>query len=124
MNRKVSILWIIIPLLIIVLSSFGVYDAYKAIKDDLNASIDENKQLIEQSKKIEDSLIKQAENERYYSDLLREENDKLQKRNNSLYYQLKRRNAQVFVIDTAFISNARRISESSSRFYKRNDTIR
>ena len=124
MNRKIPI-WIpIIIVLLFILSGFGGNHLYKQLKKELQEQIEDNKLIIEQSQKTQDSLISIAAQERNYADRLRSDNEQLTRRNNSLYYQLQRRNAQVFIIDTTFISNARRISESSDRFYQRNDTIR
>lgn len=125
MNRKIPI-WkpIVIALFILLSGFFSGNHFYKQLKKELQEQIEDNKLIIEQSQKTQDSLISIAAQERNYADRLRSDNEQLTRRNNSLYYQLKRRNAQVFIIDTTFISNARRISESSDRFYQRNDTIR
>ena len=124
MNRKIPI-WIpIIIVLLFILSGFGGNHFYKQLKKELQEQIEDNKLIIEQSQKTQDSLIIIADQERNYADRLRSDNEQLTRRNNSLYYQLQRRNAQVFIIDTSFIYNARRINSSVNRFNKENDTIR
>lgn len=101
---------------------------YKWHKKQLNNIIEshilEKDSLIKSSLKREDSLIELAQIQRNYTDELREQTDQLQSRNNSLYYELQKRNKRVFLIDNDFMSNARRISDGVNRFYKSNDSIR
>lgn len=101
---------------------------YKWHKKQLNNIIEshilEKDSLIKSSLKREDSLIKLSTLQIDYTNQLREQTDQLQSRNNSLYYELQKRNKRVFIIDNDFMSNARRISDGVNRFYKSRDTLR
>tara|TARA_R110000823_G_scaffold306482_2_gene428913 strand:- start:316 stop:705 length:390 start_codon:yes stop_codon:yes gene_type:complete len=96
----------------------GVY------KDVLERFKKKNDSLILVHQKRTDSLITIADQTYIYADEIIQENDLLRNRNNRLNYENKQKAKSLRVIDTIFISNARRISNSTDRFYKENDSIR
>ena len=110
--------------LFLICSGFGgnyFKNEYDTLIDDLKR---QNESIFNASVKTKDSLLEITQNQKLFSDNLRDQNNALQSRNNNLYYELQKRNKQIFVIDTSFILNANRISNSTDRFYKRNDSIR
>lgn len=125
-GNKTVPLWAVLVLLAIILLSAGFTGNHysKAFKEEMQNQIDQNKAEIKQSKKREDSLIKSSEDQKFLADQLRIDNEKLQLQNNNLYYELQKRNKQIFVMDPDFMSNAKRLAEGSHRFYQQNDSIR
>tara|TARA_R100001480_G_scaffold151669_2_gene153148 strand:+ start:24 stop:398 length:375 start_codon:yes stop_codon:yes gene_type:complete len=124
MNRKAPI-WIPITIALIFLVSGGFSGNYfLEYKKEVEEKIRKNDSIYAVRELKIDSLINISEQEEAFSNKLRLETERLRIINNNIYYELKNRKAEVFIIDTAFISNARRISESSHRFYRSNDSIR
>lgn len=125
MNRKIPI-WILfsIVLLLLISGGFGGNYFYKNYKDEIKREKKVQDSILNLSRIKEDSLISNIKDLHKYTNELRAENDKLHSRNNNLYYELKKRNQQVFIIDSDFMSNAKRIKSSTDRFYKANDTIK
>ena len=125
MKYKVPLWAVLVLVLVIVLSGvFGGNYFYKDYKEQLQREQQKIDSLYNVSKKREDSLMRITQEQKEFADGLRRRNNELRYANNNLYNELKKRNRQIFVIDTAFMSNARRISKSTDRFYKANDTIR
>lgn len=93
------------------------------------------KGFLKQTEKREDSLIANSQfkqdsliviiskGETKY-DAQQQQINYLEQQNRYLYATIKKREASNRVVDTSFIVNAKRISESSNRFYQKNDTTR
>ena len=125
MKRQVS-LWIVLAVVCILLLVNGIGGTYfyRDFKKQIQDNQKENEALIKASEAREDSLTGLVDQQKHQADVLRHANDQLQQQNNSLYYELKKRRKNLFIVDSDFMSNARRISESTDRFYKANDTLR
>lgn len=101
----------------------------------LRGSDDAGKEFIEEEIRKRDSIAKIKEVQfdsvvdlanylENQADYMRDENDQLRRRNRNLIHQVNEKAKTLRVIDSDFMRNARRISNSSSRFYKPNDSIR
>ena len=110
-----------VVLLIILFSGNKGLNMYDNLIDRFNATQDS---LMEDSIYKQDSLNKIIEqgkgNAIYWEDKWKSSEIK----NWRLNEKIKKMEISLNVVDTVFISNAKRISRSSDRFYKTNDTIR
>jgi len=110
-----------VVLLIILFSGNKGLNMYDNLIDRFNATQDS---LMEDSVYKQDSLNKIIEqgkgNAIYWEDKWKSSEIK----NWRLNEKIKKMEISLNVVDTVFISNAKRISRSSDRFYKTNDTIR
>jgi hypothetical protein len=110
-----------VVLLIILFSGNKGLNMYDNLIDRFNATQDS---LMENSVYKQDSLNKIIEqgkgNAIYWEDKWKSSEIK----NWRLNEKIKKMEISLNVVDTVFISNAKRISRSSDRFYKTNDTIR
>lgn len=110
-------------LLAIMFGSFkgGKYRSDKFWEREMKQE-EEEKALIEKER---DSFYGLYESTIEQADLIRFENDDLRRRNEQLYYEIRKKAREIIVYrDTAFMSNARYISNSTDRFYKAGDSIR
>lgn len=125
MKRQIP-LWVILVVVAILLVANGIGGAYfyKDFKKQIQEHQKENELQIKASEVREDSLTGLIDQQKQQADVLRNANERLQQQNNSLYYELKKRRKNLFIVDSDFMSNARRLSESTDRFYKSNDSIR
>ena len=125
-KQRKRLIFIFSGVILVILMSGGFAGNHyrKAFKKQINKEISQKDSIISASKIKEDSLIQLSTIQIDYADQIREQNDQLQLRNNNLYYELKKRNKQVFIIDTSFVVNANRISNRVNRFQERKDTLR
>lgn len=125
MKRQIP-LWVVLVVVAILLVANGIGGTYfyKDFKKQIQEQQKENEMQIKASEVREDSLTGLIDQQKQQADVLRNANERLQQQNNSLYYELKKRRKNLFIVDSDFMSNARRLSESTDRFYKANDTIR
>lgn len=124
LRKRLLIVFGAILLIILISGGFTGNHYRKAYKAAIKKQVQKNDSIIQSSLKKEDSLIQLAQLQINYTDQLREENDQLYLRNDNLYNELRKRNEKVFIIDTDFMSNARRISDGVHRFYTSRDTLR
>lgn len=124
--KKQIPLWVVLAfgLIIIVGSGFTGNYFYRQLENELNSQIETKEEELKQSRKKVDSLNDLSDEYKSTADELRNTANRLQTVNNNLYYELQKRKKNAFVLDSDFVSNAKRIAESSNRFYKENDTIR
>jgi len=125
-NKQTALKMLPWALLGIILLTSGV-GAGKGWKYHKNALKAKNKQFDSIQKLGEERVLLYLDSMTYFQNRASEKDEEiysLRQNNYRLYEDLKKREAQLHVIDTSFMVNAKRITRSTDRFYLSNNDPR
>tara|TARA_R110000803_G_scaffold78075_5_gene143159 strand:+ start:5698 stop:6105 length:408 start_codon:yes stop_codon:yes gene_type:complete len=126
-DKTKKVLYIVIGLLvlILVLGGFGGNNYLNnANKKAAERVIEVQDSIQADSQKKQDALVKLKEEGFESANIWMQKSGELEIKNWRLNEKLKKRERERLAIDTVFMSNGRRISESSNRFYQSDDSLR